>query len=104
MALRTINSITQAEYDNMAMHWRKAEYSTQEGNELLAIVKMWINERQPTCFSCKGNFREMKGQFASWFLFNKEQFEAILAGPAIENIQPEQIVEEPKKVTKKKSK
>lgn len=98
--IRNINTITQAEFDIFEMHIKKWEYSMPEGNQLLAIVKEWINERQPTCFSCKGNFKEMKSEFVNWFLFNKEAFITVLNKP----IQVEEPIQEAKVVTKKKYK
>jgi hypothetical protein len=62
----------------MLMHKAKAEYNQAELNDLLNIIRTYINPNPPSCMGCGDGFRKVKMMLAEWVMAYRDKIETIL--------------------------
>lgn len=70
--------ITRGELDLMAKHHRQTEYTSADANEVIMLVKTYINQHTPSCLTCSGNLRDAKTSLNEFYLAHKDAVEARL--------------------------
>ena len=98
-----ITEITRTDYNRMLEHKKQAYYDMNQANDLMNLIRTYINPRQGGCFTCGNAFREAKTCMNEWLMANKEKIESIL----IQNEKPKEDkveLEEIKPIDKYKKK
>jgi hypothetical protein len=89
--MTNINEMTREELNAFRYHKAKFEYNQAEAMDLLNLVRKYINQNQPSCFSCGNALRDTKTAANEFLMAFGDEIEARLN--AEENPEVKEVTE-----------
>ncbi len=94
---KRLEEITQIEYNRMQKYMYFSQYSTNEFNEVIELIKNWVNPNVSNCQACgNANLSTYKNQLNEIFLRHGDKMKQILEDRAKEEALNPPVVEEAK--------
>jgi len=88
--MRTKEEMTQEDFEAFKKHKKMFQYNQEETNELLNLVRLYINPNQPHCPSCTNALRKVKTDANDYLNRNEEFFDKKFALAIVQ----EEIIEQ----------
>ncbi len=92
--MKRLEEVTQDELNKMAKYHMYTTYATHEYNEVMQLIRDWVNPNVSNCSTCNGGVAKFKNQLNELYLVHRVRMQEII-NSRVKEEQP--IVTEPVK-------